>query len=73
MDKRLEIKRGRSNYEVNYYEGRDRAAYHNIINPDANKIALILMDLELSANLPMVEAVKIYLRRRESRDWLGFN
>lgn len=73
MDRRLEVRKsGKGNYEVNYYEGRrDKAVYHNILNPSATQIAIILADLEVVTGLPIFEAVKQYWKRRTNKDWLG--
>ena len=70
---RLEIRRGKKNYEVNlFYGDQPKAIYHNILTNDVEKLALILDDLETFGGLPVIQAIKIYLRKRENRkDWLG--
>ena len=73
MEKRLEFKPNKSKgtYDVGYYEGRNsKATYHNILSPSPNQIAAILIDLEVTG-LPIFEAVKIYLNRRDRKDWMG--
>ena len=73
MDRRLEVRRGkRGNYEIDYYEGRKgKSVYHNLLNPSATHLAIVLIDLELTSGLPIFEAVKQYLQKRETKDWLG--
>lgn len=74
MDKRIEIRRTNrgGNYEVNYYEGRQgKAAYHNLLSPNAAQLAVVLIDLEVTTALPIFEAVKIYLNKRDGKDWMG--
>lgn len=73
MERRLQVRKSnRGNYEVDYFEGRkDKAVYHNLLNPDAAQLAVVLIDLEISTGLPIFEAVKQYLQRRDNRDWLG--
>ena len=72
MDERLEIRKSNQNYEVNYYTGREKkATYHNLLNPNAAQLAAVLIDLEISTGLPIFQAVKEYIRRRDSKDWLG--
>ena len=72
MDERLEIRKVNENYEVNYFTSKKgKASYTNVLNPDATKIAMILIDLEITTGLPIFEGVKRYMQRREARDWLG--
>jgi hypothetical protein len=73
MQRKIVVRKSnKGNYEVDYFEGRkDKAVYHNLLNPDATQLAVVLMDLEISTSLPIFEAVKKYLYKRDSRDWLG--
>ena len=63
-------------YEMVVYdnkkERRQDIVYRNILDKDPNKIAQVLLDLEAVSNFPIAQAVKIYLQRRENKDWLGF-
>ena len=73
---KLKINWRRQGHEIIIYSGekerRRDIAYRTMIDKDANKLAQVLFDLELVGNFPIEEAIKIYLRRRESKDWLGF-
>jgi len=73
MDERIEVRKtNKGNYEVNYYAGRrDKAAYHNLLNPNATQLALVFIDLEVTTGLPILEAAKIYISKRDKKDWLG--
>lgn len=76
MDTELELKKHGDNIDVSTRGGSNKkrrsTIYTNILNPDANHIAQVLLDLEITTSLPIEKAVKIYLRRRENKDWLGF-
>ena len=73
MDRRIEVRKGsRGNYEIDYFEGRKgKSVYHNLLNPNALQLAVILLDLESVTGLPIYQAVKIYWEKREMKDWLG--
>lgn len=78
----LEVKRqGEKKWRATVYSGikkygdgksSDKSMYYNIIDNDPKKIAQILLDLEIIDHLKIYEGVKIYLNRRENKDWLGF-
>ncbi len=72
---RLEVKRDRDGYSVRSFEGthnRNSTSYYNILGNDHNKIAQILLDLDIVVGLPIEKAVKIYLAKKKKGDWLGF-
>lgn len=62
-------------YEVIAYSGNRETkrdiVYRNLIDKDPNKIAQVLLDLEIVDSFPILKAVKIYLEKRESKDWMG--
>lgn len=72
-EERLEIRRSKKegNYEINVYHGRGKAVYHNVLSPDAVKIAIILLDLEVTTSLPIYRAVLKYIEKRDNKDWMG--
>lgn len=68
----LEFKRHKENYEINLFDSKNsKSHYTNIIDKNPAKIAQILMDLYLDG-FPIEKAIKIYLGRIKSKDWLGF-
>lgn len=71
----LEVKQHKSNFEVIASFGKHNRGgdtiYHNIIDRDPNKIAQVLLDLEIVADFPIEEAVQIYLKKHNAKDWLG--
>ena len=73
MEKRLLIrKHSKGNFEVVFFEGRTgQASYQNFLDQDSTKLAIVLLDLEMTTGLPIRDAVKKYLAKRDSRDWLG--
>lgn len=77
MDEKLEIRKSKGGrYEIDYFAGKVggkfKSGYHNILNPSATQLAIILIDLEMTSGLPILQAAKEYLRRRENpKDWLG--
>lgn len=67
----LEVKKNKSNYEVNIFHSKTSgSSYTNIIDKDPNKIAQILIDL-YTMDFPIEKAVNIFLRRIKKEDWLG--
>jgi len=73
---RMKLNWRKKGYEVVLYSGNKEVkrdiSYRNMIDKDPNKIAQVLLDLEIIDNFPIEKAVKIYLNRRENKDWLGF-
>jgi hypothetical protein len=73
-----ELKKHKDNIEVNVFPSKKRhgrkvkAIYHNILNKDPKRIAQILLDLETLGDFPIEKAVKIFLKIRARKDWLGF-
>lgn len=64
----------KNSLDMNVYAGRKRKArsvYYNVIDRDAKKLAQILIDLEFVSDIPVFEAVQIYLTRREKKDWFS--
>jgi hypothetical protein len=74
MDKSMEIRKHKGNYQVNLYQGkgkrRQKSHYWNIIDRDPNKLAQIFIDLRLEG-YPIEKAFKIMQERMGKRDWLG--
>jgi hypothetical protein len=70
---RLEIKKNRDKYEVRVSVGAGLGSteYHNVLDNNPNKIATILLDLEAVSHLPIEKAVKIYLKRKRTGDWMS--
>ena len=73
----IEFKKHKENYEVNLFQAsnsqrRKKAIYHNVIDRNPKKIAQVLIDLEVLADFPVYKAVKLYLKLRSQKDWLGF-
>ena len=72
---KLKLNWRKKGYETLIYSGdRERSreiVYRNMIDKDPNKIAQVLIDLEIVDNFPIFEAVKIYLKRHDTKDWLG--
>ena len=67
----LEFKKHKENYEINLFEGKNsKSHYTNVINRNPSQLAQILIDLHLDG-YKVEEAVKIFLNRIKSRDWLG--
>lgn len=67
----LELKKHRENFEVNLFERKgSKSHYQNILNRNPNQFAQILIDLYLDG-FPVETAVKIFLRRIKSKDWIG--
>lgn len=70
MKEQLEFKKHGENYEVIVKYGRQKhSAYHNILDRDSNKIAIVLMDL-YRQGFPIDEASKKFLQKVEDKDWL---
>lgn len=68
----LEIKKNKENYEVNVFTSRgSKSSYRNIIDKDVNKLAQVLIDLELYG-FPIRRAIHIFNERMNKKDWLGF-
>jgi hypothetical protein len=68
---RLEFKKSRENFEINLFEGKNSSShYRNIVTRDPQRIAQILIDLYLY-DFPVERAIKIFLKRIRSQDWLG--
>ena len=69
----LEVKKHRDNYEVNIfnkYRRKNKAVYHNIIDRDPKRIALILHDLEIEG-FPIAKAITLFKSIKSEVDWLG--
>jgi len=67
----LEVKKHKTNYEVNvFYSKNSKSHYHNIIDKDPNKLAQILIDLYLEG-FPIDKAIQEFKERLGNKDWLG--
>ena len=67
----LEFKKNKDGYEINTFEKKgSKSYYQNIIDRDPKKIAQILLDLYFDG-FKIEEAIKIFLRRLRTKDWLG--
>lgn len=71
MAQRLQVKPHRNFYDIDILSERNQgSSYHNIIDRDPKKIAIVLMDL-YREGFPIEEAVRIFLNKVEQRDWLS--
>jgi len=67
----LEFKKNKDKFEVNLFSSKNsKSFYRNIIDKDPGKLAQILIDLHLY-NYPVDKAIKIFLKRVKTHDWLG--
>lgn len=72
MEKKLEVRKHKSKYEVSITLGRrNKTTYHIILDNDPAKIAQMMMDLEFIGGYKIPEAINIYLDRMQRKDWLG--
>lgn len=72
---RVVIGKHRPGYELRMFNKMCQCGgssiYNNVIGQDPNKIAQVLIDLEMVGNLPIRKAISVYLERIEKKDWLG--
>lgn len=69
---RLEFKPHNENFEINIFDDgkNSKSHYTNIIDRDSQKLAQIFIDLSIDG-FPIDKAIKIYLKRIKTKDWLG--
>lgn len=67
----LDIKKNKENYEVNvFHNKKSKSHYWNLITKDPQRLAQILIDLEIQG-FPITKAISIFMQRMRTKDWMG--